>query len=141
MNAVQSMIDKFVAAAEKAYTEAGKLMRLLGLAHGMVMGSAVLSYLILVRFGVYLLYYNFRKTGYDPSGTVPENASCDPNAAGVFGALLGISFAAGVIPQVSVGIEAFADARAACYPATQVINRKFGDEADLTKVLYRSAEV
>jgi ABC-type multidrug transport system fused ATPase/permease subunit len=41
---------------------------------------------------------------------------------------MGIIFAASVLPHVSVGIEAFTDARAACYPAIQVINRKVGDE-------------
>jgi ABC-type multidrug transport system fused ATPase/permease subunit len=41
---------------------------------------------------------------------------------------MGITFAAAVLPHVSVGIEAFTDARAACYPAIQAISRKVGDE-------------
>ena len=35
-------------------------------------------------------------------------------------------FAAVTLPQISIGIEAFTDARAACYPAIQAIHRKVG---------------
>lgn len=71
------------------------------------MSSMVLGYLVLVLYGAFLLYDNVRKTGCDPSGTVPNTVKCDPDAAGVFGALMGIATAGSVLTQVSVGIEAF----------------------------------
>lgn len=107
LNAVQIMIDKFVAATEKAYEEAVRVLNWIGLANGMVMGSMLLAYIVLVLYGSFLLYDSVIKTGCDPSGANHDNQSCDPNAAGVFGALMGITFAASVLPQVSVGIEAF----------------------------------
>jgi ATP-binding cassette subfamily B (MDR/TAP) protein 1 len=88
----------------------------------------VLGYMVIALYGAYLLYDNVRNTGCDASGSVASNTACDPDAAAVVGSLMGISFAAAVLPQVSVGVEAFTDARAACYPAIQVINRKVGDE-------------
>ena len=107
LNGVRIMIDKFISATEKAYEEAVKVLYLIGLANGMMMGSMLLAYIVLVLYGAYLLYDNVIKTGCDPSGTISDNQACDPDAAGVFGALLGITFAASVLPQVSVGIEAF----------------------------------
>lgn len=41
----------------------------------------------------------------------------------VFGALMGVSFSASVLPQVSVSIEAITGARAACYPAILAMSR------------------
>jgi ABC-type multidrug transport system fused ATPase/permease subunit len=41
----------------------------------------------------------------------------------MFAALLGVSFAASVLPQVSTAIEAFVGPRMACYPAFAVIHR------------------
>ena len=41
---------------------------------------------------------------------------------------MGITFAATVMPQISVTLEAFTSARAACYPAFAVINRQVGQE-------------
>lgn len=107
LNAVQEMIDKFTRATEKAYEEAVKVLKLIGLGNGLVMGSMLLAYIILVLYGSFLLYDSVIQTGCDPSGTVPDNPACDPDAAGVFGAMLGITFAASVLPQVSIGIEAF----------------------------------
>jgi ABC-type multidrug transport system fused ATPase/permease subunit len=39
-------------------------------------------------------------------------------------ALMGITFAAVVLPQVSVALEAFTGARSACYPALVAMNRR-----------------
>jgi ATP-binding cassette subfamily B (MDR/TAP) protein 1 len=73
------------------------------------MGSMLLAYIVLVLYGSYLLYDNVIKTGCDPSGAL--GTPCTPDASDVFGALLGITFAASVLPQVSVGIEAFTGTR------------------------------
>ena len=128
LNAVQLFIDKFVAATEKAYKEAVKVLHLIGLANGTMYASVQLGYIILLLFGSYLLYDNILVTGCDPSGTVPTNEPCNPDASDVLGALIGVMFAAITMPQISIGVEAFTDARAACYPAIQAINRKVGSD-------------
>jgi ATP-binding cassette subfamily B (MDR/TAP) protein 1 len=107
LNAVEATIDKFVAATQKAYNEGVKLLRAIGMANGMVMSTMILGYLVLVLYGAYLLYDQVRTTGCDPSGTVPNTTTCNPEASGVFGALMGITIAASILPQVSVGLEAF----------------------------------
>jgi len=131
LNAVQSVIDKFVAATEKAYEEAVGVLHLIGLANGIMFASIQLGYVVVLLFGSYLLYDNIRATGCDPSGTVPTNEPCKPGASDVLGSLIGVMFAAITLPQISIGLEAFTDARAACYPAIQAINRKVGGKQQL----------
>jgi ATP-binding cassette subfamily B (MDR/TAP) protein 1 len=111
LNGVEATIHKFVAATQKAYDEGVKLLRTIGMANGMVMSTMILGYLVLVLYGAYLLYDQVRTTGCDPSGTVPNTTACNPEASGVFGALMGITIAASVLPQVSVGLEAFSGGR------------------------------
>jgi ATP-binding cassette subfamily B (MDR/TAP) protein 1 len=127
LNAVQIVIDKFMAATEKAYKEAVKVLPFIGLANGAMFASFQLAYIVVLLFGSYLLYDNVRSTGCDPSGTVATVEPCSPDAAGILGALIGVMFSATTLPQISIGIEAFTDARAACYPAIQAMNRKVGD--------------
>jgi hypothetical protein len=107
LNGVEATIHKFVAATQKAYDEGVKLLRTIGMAKGMVMSTIILGYLVLVLYGAYLLYDQVRTTGCDPSGTVPNTTACNPEASGVFRALMGVTFAASALPQVSVGLEAF----------------------------------
>lgn len=128
LNAVQIIIDRFVTATEKSYQEGIRLLKWIGLANGTMMGSMILGYMVIALYGAFLIYDSVRNTGCDPSGAMPNSTACDPDGADVVGSLMGITFAAAVLPQVSVGVEAFTDARAACYPALQVINRKIGDE-------------
>lgn len=136
LNAVQTVIDKFVAATEKAYQEAIKVLHLIGLANGSMYASFQLGYVVVLLFGSFLLYNNVRTTGCDPSGTVPTNEPCDPDAAGILGAMIGVMFSAVSLPQISIGIEAFTNARAACYPAIQAMKRKVGrdEEEESTSV-------
>jgi hypothetical protein len=51
-------------------------------------------------------------------------------------------FAAVTLPQISIGIEAFTDARAACYPAIQAIKRKVGEDEAIssTQKVRRASE-
>lgn len=42
----------------------------------------------------------------------------------MFGALVGVTFAAAVLPQISLSLGALTDARAACYPAVAAMKRK-----------------
>jgi ATP-binding cassette, subfamily B (MDR/TAP), member 1 len=62
--------------------------------------------------------------------------SCSTVGADVFGALMGISFSAMGIAQISAAAEAFAGSRSAAYPALEAINRKFdpNDENELENV-------
>lgn len=130
LNAVPLFMEKFVTATEKAYKEAVKVLHLIGLANGTMFASVQLGYIILLLFGSYLLYDNIRETGCDPSGTVKTNVPCNPDASDVLGALIGVMFAAITMPQISIGMEAFSDARAACYPAMQAIHRKVGSDSE-----------
>lgn len=96
LNAVKTVIDKYTAATEQAYRKSVQLLHLLGAANGAMMASMVLGYVAVALYGAYLLYDNVTKTGCDPSGTMPYNESCDPSGMDVFGALMGITFAATV---------------------------------------------
>jgi ATP-binding cassette subfamily B (MDR/TAP) protein 1 len=124
LNAVESVIAKFFAATQEAYDGAASQVFFVGLANGAVMGSFLLVYIPVTLYGAFLLYDNVRDSGCDPSGAVEGNESCDPSAVGVFGALMGITFAGGVLPQVASTLEAFTGARSACYPALVAMSRK-----------------
>ena len=49
------------------------------------------------------------------------------------GALIGITMGAAGVPQISLAIEAFADARSACYPAISVMARRKSEAGSTTK--------
>jgi ATP-binding cassette subfamily B (MDR/TAP) protein 1 len=107
LNAVEEMIAKFMKATQEAYEGAASQVILVGLANGSVMGSFLLTYIPVTLYGGFLLYESVRDSGCDPSGAVMDNETCDPSAFGVSGALLGITFAGSVLPQVSATLEAF----------------------------------
>mmetsp|Transcript_20583 Transcript_20583/g.59736 ORF Transcript_20583/g.59736 Transcript_20583/m.59736 type:complete len:1251 (-) Transcript_20583:552-4304(-) len=130
LNACRTMIEKYNAATEKAFRAAAGYMPIVGCANGSMMGSFIVSYLLLTLFGSYLLYDAVRKTGCDPSGVVTTNTVCDPSAMDVFGALMGMTFGAVGLPQISTAIEALQGARQACYPAIEAMNRKRGEGVD-----------
>jgi len=128
LNAVESMITKFKAGTARCYREASSRSLIAGLANGALMAAFVFSYLVLTLYGTYLLYKSVREEGCDPSGAVPTNQTCGESGSDVFGALMGITFAGSVLPQVSIAIESFAGARVACYPAVAAIKRSLGVE-------------
>jgi ATP-binding cassette subfamily B (MDR/TAP) protein 1 len=135
LNACEKMIKNYANATERAYQAAASRVALLGLANGTVMGSMLgLRNVVLTLYGAYLLYDQVRNDGCDPSGNVGVNpsGSCDPDGAGVFGALIGITLGAAGLPQISVALEAFTHARASCQPAINVMNRKVGSDTDET---------
>lgn len=88
MNAVETIVAAFEEATEHAYKGASSQMIWIGIANGSVMGSFLLAYFPLILYGSYLLYDNVQQSGCDPSGAIPDNVTCDPSAAGVFGALM-----------------------------------------------------
>jgi ATP-binding cassette, subfamily B (MDR/TAP), member 1 len=123
LNAVEIMIDRFNAATKECYDGAVSQVAWLGLANGANMASMLSSYVIVVLYGSYLIYDQVRDNGCDPSGAVLENEKCNPAGVNVFGALMGITFSATVLPQISSAFEALYGARVSCYPAMMVIRR------------------
>lgn len=123
LNAVEHVVEQFRAATLEAYQQAVKVLHWIGLANGVMFASFQLGYIVVLLFGSYLLYRNVQSSGCDPSGSVPDKTTCNPDAADILGALIGIMFAATTLPQISIGLEAFTNARAACYPAIQAMNR------------------
>jgi ATP-binding cassette, subfamily B (MDR/TAP), member 1 len=123
LNAVDIMIEKFNAATKEAYEGAVSQVGMVGLANGSIMASMLLAYFVVLLFGAFLLYDQVRDDGCDPSGNVDDNETCKPSGLGVFGALLGMTFGASILPQASATIEWLVNARVACYPAFAVMRR------------------
>mmetsp|Transcript_454 Transcript_454/g.660 ORF Transcript_454/g.660 Transcript_454/m.660 type:complete len:1344 (-) Transcript_454:155-4186(-) len=132
LNASETMIVKFKTATKKAYDNTVSFSYLVGFGSGMMMASFLVSYIILTLYGSYLLYDEVGKTGCDPSNTLGDtNTPCRTIGTEVFGALMGISFGAMGLAQISNALEAFVGARAACHPALAAIHRTV--EADEIK--------
>mmetsp|Transcript_4918 Transcript_4918/g.14223 ORF Transcript_4918/g.14223 Transcript_4918/m.14223 type:complete len:1045 (+) Transcript_4918:504-3638(+) len=128
LNAVEDVIAKFEEATKEAYLGATGQVVYIGAANGSLMAVFLFAYLPLTLYGSYLMYIGVQETGCDPSGTVPNNESCNSTAFEVFGALMGVTFGGAVLPQVAASLEAFVDARSACYPALVAIYRKTSRE-------------
>lgn len=107
LNAAERTIDEYKQATKEAHDGAVGQVWLVGLAYGSQFSSFMLSYVVVTLFGTWLLYDNVQDSGCDPSGTVEGNKSCDPSGVDVFGALMGVSFGAAVLPQISVSVEKF----------------------------------
>lgn len=126
LNAMKTMIQKYSDATQEAMEIATKTLWKMGFFNGGMLGSFILLYCVLCIFGSYLLYSDIRDTGCDPSAGNPTVATCDNAGPDVFGAMLGVAFAAQGITQVGSFVECFAAARVAAYQALQAINRKPG---------------
>lgn len=124
LNATGTMIEKFEAATDKVYKNSVKFSYLIGFGNGAMMASFLVSYIVLTLYGAYLLYSEVEESGCDPSNTLGDyNPACKVVGFEVFGALMGISFGAMGLAQITNAIEAFTAARAACHPALEAINR------------------
>lgn len=130
------MIEKFKQATQKSYDDAVSFTYLVGFGNGAMMGSFLASYIVLTLYGSYLLYNQVGKDGCDPSSTLDNssnlddyNKACGTTGTEVFGALMGVSFGAMGLAQISNAIEAFMGARAACYPALEAIHRTVDADA------------
>lgn len=135
LNAPEKMIHDFEEATQKAYDSAVSFTYWVGLGSGSMMGSFILAYLALTLYGTSLLYNQIRSDGCDPSNTVLDNNQCATLGSDVFGALLGVTFAATGVAQISAAIEGFLGARAACYPALLAIHRKVDEDSDAIVVM------
>lgn len=102
-----------------------------------MLGSFLLLYLFLTLYGTSLLYRDIEETGCDPSNAIPGGTSCQSSGADVFGAMLGVAFAAQGASQFGNFSEAFIAARVAAYDALKAINRKFGAPEE---VIYKTED-
>lgn len=101
--------------------------------NGGMLGSFILLYLILTLYGSYLMYTDVAENYCDPSGAIDVMETCTSSGPAVFGAMLGVAFAAQGMSQLANSIEALSSARAACAQAMLAIDRKLGtDETTVT---------
>jgi ATP-binding cassette subfamily B (MDR/TAP) protein 1 len=140
LNATEEVIEKFTESTQVAYDGAVSQLTWIGIANGSLMSSFNLSYVGVIWYGSYLLYDAVATTGCDPSGAIETNVSCNPSGTDIFMALMGVIFAGATLPQVSTAIEAFAGARAACFPALLAMSRQSttGDEQQDELILEKS---
>ena len=132
LNASNNMIQRFQKSTEKAYKKSTSVLVWVGLGNGSMMASFLISYIAVTLYGAFLMYSELRDTGCDPSSAVPGAESCSVIGTEVFGALMGISFGAMGLAQISAAAEAFIGARSATYPALLAINRKVGNDDVVT---------
>jgi len=134
LNAVPEMIRQYSAATTEAFENGIGPFLKLGIVNGSMLGSFILLYAVLTLFGAYLLYSEVASTNCDPSAAVPGMTTCTSSGPAVFGAMLGVAFAAQGMSQLANSIEAFSSARSACAQAMLAIDRKLGtDETTVTK--------
>lgn len=123
------MIEKFKLATKKIYDNSVGYNYLVGLGNGSMMGSFLVSYIVLTLYGAYLLYSQVGREGCDPSNTLGSlNKTCTTTGFEVFGALMGISFGAMGLAQIANAVEAFTAARAAAHPALEAIKRTIASD-------------
>ena len=131
LNAGTKLITQYQTATESALTTSIQTLVKQGFVNGMMLGSFMIMYVILTLYGVYLIYIDVATTGCDPSGGVTDNPTCGQAGPNVFGAMLGIAFAAQGIGQVGTFLETFSTARFACGQALVAINRQTGQPQEI----------
>eukprot|EP00571_Detonula_confervacea_P016438 CAMPEP_0172302832 /NCGR_PEP_ID=MMETSP1058-20130122/4475_1 /TAXON_ID=83371 /ORGANISM="Detonula confervacea, Strain CCMP 353" /LENGTH=1448 /DNA_ID=CAMNT_0013013465 /DNA_START=173 /DNA_END=4519 /DNA_ORIENTATION=- len=134
LNAVPEMIRQYSSATLEAYRNGVSPILKLGLVNGSMLGSFILLYAVLTLYGSYLMYTDVVDNQCDPSGAVDVMPTCTSSGPAVFGAMLGVAFAAQGMSQLANSIEAMSSARAACAQAMVAIGRTLGaDETTVTK--------
>ena len=129
LNAVPEMIRQYSVATLEAYRLGVNPLVKIGLVNGSMLGSFILLYAVLTLFGSYLMYTDVATTQCDPSGAIDTMETCVSSGPAVFGAMLGVAFAAQGMSQLANSIEAFSSARAACAQAMMAIERTLGSDA------------
>mmetsp|Transcript_40967 Transcript_40967/g.67215 ORF Transcript_40967/g.67215 Transcript_40967/m.67215 type:complete len:1208 (-) Transcript_40967:912-4535(-) len=128
LNAVPEMIRQYSAATLEAYRNGVSPLIKLGLVNGSMLGTFIMLYAVLTLYGSYLMYTDVINNQCDPSGAVKVMETCNSSGPAVFGAMLGIAFAAQGMSQLANSIEALSTARAACAQAMVAIGRTLGTE-------------
>jgi ATP-binding cassette, subfamily B (MDR/TAP), member 1 len=131
LNAASAMIQRYREATQQALSIATGVLLKQGFANGSLLGSFICLYAVLVLYGTATLYRQIVDNGCDPSGAIVENTTCESTGADVFGAMLGVAFAAQGISQVGNFLETFAAGRAAVHSALRAINRKPGEPEEI----------
>jgi len=139
LNAAPTMIQQYKEATLEAFNTAVRPLIRQGFVNGMMLGSFLCLYIVLTLYGTYNIYVDVRKTGCDPSGGLGTdstpieffNETCTTSGPNVFGAMLGIAFAAQGISQVGTFLESFAASRVAAGQAITAINRKPGNPEEI----------
>lgn len=101
---------------------------------GSMLGSFLLLYCVLTLYGTSLLYRDVRENGCDPSAGVPGAQDCPNTGTAVFGAMLGVAFAARGMSVMGNVVEVFSQARVAAKEALLAMRRVPGSPR---KVLYK----
>merc|ERR1719491_2193272 len=122
------MISQYSSATLEAYNNGVSPLLKLGFLNGSMLGSFILLYAVLTLYGAYLLYEEVLKSKCDPSGSVASLLpgmidTCTVSGPDVFGAMLGVAFAAQGMSQLANSLEAISSARSACAEAAQAIDR------------------
>lgn len=134
LNAVPEMIRQYSVATMEAYQNGVRPLLKIGFINGWMLGSFILLYAVLTLYGGYLMYTDVEVNGCDPSGAVDTMETCKNSGPAVFGAMLGVAFAAQGMSQLANSIEALTSARAATAEAMVAIDRTLGtDETIVTK--------
>ncbi|KAL7540881.1 hypothetical protein ACHAXR_010450 [Thalassiosira sp. AJA248-18] len=134
LNAVPEMIRQYSAATLEAYHNGISPLVKVGLVNGGMLGSFILLYAVLTLYGSYLMYTDVETNQCDASGSIPGMETCKSSGPAVFGAMLGVAFAAQGMSQLANSIEALSTARAACAQAMVAIDRTLGtEETTVTK--------
>jgi ATP-binding cassette, subfamily B (MDR/TAP), member 1 len=131
LNAASTMIQHYREATQQALSIATAVLLKQGFANGSMLGSFICLYAVLALYGTFMLYREIDDNGCDPSGAVIDNVTCESTGADVFGAMLGVAFAAQGISQVGNFLETFAAGRAAVHSALRAINRKPGEPEEV----------
>ena len=128
------MIRQYTADTYEAYKSGIRPVFKMGFMNGSMLGSFILLYAVLTLYGSYLMYTDVEENRCDPSGAVDVMPTCNSSGPAVFGAMLGVAFAAQGMSQLANSIEALSSARAACAQAMTAIDRKLGSgETTVTK--------
>lgn len=135
LNAIHRMLEAYQAATQEAYEIATGILIKQGFANGSMLGSFMILYCVLTLFGTFLLYRDVEDTGCDPTEGVSNNPDCDNTGVQVFGAMLGVAFAAQGLSQFGNFSEAFSAARVSAHEALQTIRRAPGTPEER---IYRS---
>eukprot|EP00555_Chaetoceros_dichaeta_P005582 CAMPEP_0198258458 /NCGR_PEP_ID=MMETSP1447-20131203/7876_1 /TAXON_ID=420782 /ORGANISM="Chaetoceros dichaeta, Strain CCMP1751" /LENGTH=1270 /DNA_ID=CAMNT_0043945579 /DNA_START=240 /DNA_END=4052 /DNA_ORIENTATION=- len=138
LNAVPEMVKQYTEATAAVFRSQVKPLVLVGFINGSMLGSFILLYAVLTVFGGFLIYRDVRSTGCDPSESSIENDACPNTGADIFGSMLGVAFAAQGLSMAASFIETVSNAKIACFPAIQAINRyvgsPLGDEREIVLV-------
>jgi ATP-binding cassette subfamily B (MDR/TAP) protein 1 len=127
LNAATTMIEQYKEATQEALRTATAVLIKQGFANGSMLGSFIMLYAVLALYGTALLYRDVADTGCDPSAGVPDNDTCTSSGPDVFGAMLGVAFAAQGISQVGNALETFSAARVSVASALKAIKRLPGE--------------